>query len=151
MTQSICGAECAVCEMRENCKGCAETNGCPFGTACFIAELFRKGGKEGFQSLKRTLIEEFNSLGIPGLPRVESLNALQGSYVNLAYPLPGGERVCLLDDRAVYLGNQLESTLDGGRCYGIIAAPEFLLVCTYAENGSDPELVLYKKRSASLL
>ncbi len=151
MSPSICGADCASCEVRERCEGCSEIGGCPSGTTCFIAESLRKDKEEGFQSLKRALIAEFNSLGIPGLPQVEDLNALLGSYVNLAYPLPSGERVQLLDDHAVYLGNQLESILGGGRCYGIIAAPEFLLVCTYAENGSDPELVLYKKRSMGLL
>ena len=51
-----------------------------------------------------------------------------------------------LDDNATYLGNQLESLFGGDRCFGIVANMEFLLVCTYEENGANPELVVYKKR-----
>ena len=80
------------------------------------------------------------------MPVVEKLNALVGSYVNLEYPLPGGAKVKLLDDRATYLGNQLESTFGGDRCFGVLANMDFILVCTYGRDGADPELVLYKKR-----
>ena len=34
----------------------------------------------------------------------------------------------------------------GDRCFGIAANMDFILVCTYEEDGKDPELVLYKKR-----
>ena len=50
-----------------------------------------------------------------------------------------------LDDKQTYLGSQLESEF-GGRCFGIAANMDFLLVCTYEENGENPELVIYKKR-----
>ena len=103
------------------------------------------GGK--FEALKKQLIEEINALEIPGMPRLERLNALVGSYVNLAYPLPNGVPVKFLDDRTTYLGNQLESTLEGKRCFGVLANAEFLLVCSYGAEGADPELLLYKKRS----
>ena len=66
--------------------------------------------------------------------------------INLEYQLPNGSKVKFLDDSATYLGNQLESTLESGRCFGIAANADFLLVCTYGENGVDPELVVYKKR-----
>ena len=105
------------------------------------------GGGEKFEALKKQLIDEFNALQIPGMPKVESLNALVGSYVNLAYPLPSGKNVPFLDDRATYLGNQLEAPSGGDRCFGILANADFLLVATYGEGGTNPELVLYKKRS----
>ena len=98
-----------------------------------------------FEALKRKLIEEINALQIPGMPRLERLNALVGSYVNLAYPLPSGAAVKFLDDRTTYLGNQLESE-EGDRCFGVLANADFLLVCTYAAEGADPELLVYKKR-----
>ena len=104
------------------------------------------GGGQKFAELKRQLIDEFNALHIEGLPKVESLNALVGSYVNLAYPLPNGGTVKLLNDAATYLGNQLECTFGGDRCFGILANMDFLLVCTYEAGGENPELVLYKKR-----
>ena len=80
------------------------------------------------------------------MPKLERLNALVGRYVNLAYPLPGGGTVRFLDDNTTYLGNQLESLAGDGRCFGVLAGTDFLLVCTYAAEGADPELILYKKR-----
>ena len=97
-------------------------------------------------ALKKELIEEFNALGIEGMPKVEKLNALVGSYVNMGYPLPSGEVVRFLKDSATYLGNQLPSEVDLSRCFGILANREFLLVVSYGEGGRDPELILYKKR-----
>ena len=99
-----------------------------------------------FEAFKKQLIEEINDLHVEGLPRLERLNALVGSYVYLAYRLPSGASVKFLDDNTTYLGNQLESELGGDRCFGVLANMDFILVCTYSEGGSDPELVLYKKR-----
>ena len=99
-----------------------------------------------FETFKKQLIEEINDLHIEGMPKVEKLNALVGSYVNLAYPLPSGLAVKFLNDQTTYLGNQLESEFEGDRCFGILANMDFILVCTYGKNGTDPELVLYKKR-----
>ena len=99
-----------------------------------------------FEEFKKTLIDEINSLGIDDMPRVEKLNALVGKYVNLEYTLPGGEKVRFLDDNATYLGNQLASEIAEGVCFGVLANMDFILVCTYGEGGSDPELILYKKR-----
>ena len=107
-------------------------------------EELSDGGK--FEAFKAQLIEEINGLHIKGMPRVEKLNALVGRYVNLAYPLPGGASVKFLDDQATYLGNQLEAADNRGRCYGILANVDFILVSTYGTDGADPELVLYKKR-----
>ena len=99
-----------------------------------------------FDQFKKQLIDEINDLHVEGMPKLESLNALVGSYVNLEYPLPSGMRVKFLNDGTTYLGNQLESGLGGGRCFGVLANMDFILVCTYGCGGADPELVLYKKR-----
>lgn len=107
-------------------------------------EELSDGGQ--FEEFKQQLIREINDLHVPGLPKVEKLNALVGSYVNLAYPLPSGEKVRFLNDGTTYLGNQLESEFGGDRCFGILANMDFILICTYAAEGADPELVLYKKR-----
>ena len=104
------------------------------------------GGAEKFEEFKQQLISEFNALQIEGMPRVEKLNALVGGYINLEYRLPNGQNVKFLDDNATYLGNQLECEFGGDRCFGIAANMDFLLVCTYEENGENPELVIYKKR-----
>ena len=103
-------------------------------------------GTAKFEEFKQQLIAEINALQIEGMPKVEKLNALVGGYINLPYRLPNGSEVKFLDDGATYLGTQLESEFGGTRCFGIAANMEFILVCTYEENGADPELVVYKKR-----
>lgn len=147
---SICGADCKNCEYGKtlNCKGCSETNGCPFGKKCFIAEYIKTGGKENYELFVKQLIKEFKELGIEGLPEIKELFALGGAYVNLEYTLPGGNTVKFLDDNDIYLGTQVESQFsdDSNKCYGLLANMDFLLVCKYGLNGADPELVLYKKR-----
>ena len=104
------------------------------------------GGKEKFEEFKKKIISEFNELNIEGMPEVKSLNALVGNFINLEYRLPNGKYVKFLDNRATYLGTQLESEFGEGRCFGLAANMDFLLVCAYGENGSDPELITYKKR-----
>jgi len=103
-------------------------------------------GAQKFNEFKNQLIQEINDLHIEGMPRLETLNALVGAYINLEYRLPNGKTAKLLDDGATYLGNQLESEFGGERCFGIAANMDFILVCTYEENGANPELVIYKKR-----
>ncbi len=99
-----------------------------------------------FEAFKKQLIREINDLHIEGMPKVDTLNALVGSYVNLAYPLPSGVSVRFLNDGTTYLGNQLASEFRGDRCFGVLANMDFILVCTYEAEGKNPELVLYKKR-----
>ena len=101
-------------------------------------------GKEKIDEFKEQLINEFNTLlNIEGLPKVENLNVLPGEFVNMEYTLPNGVKVKFLDDKQTYLGSQLKGET---KCYGIVANMDFLLVCTYEENGENPELVIYKKR-----
>lgn len=144
--KSICGVNCTECAEKDHCKGCMATNGCPFGKQCFIAKYIIVGGEEKYQEFKQNLIGEFNELQIPGMPKMKELYPLIGSFVNLAYPLPSGEVVKLLEDDNIYLGNQLECAFGNGRCYGVVAGLDFLLVAEYGENGTDPEIVMYKRR-----
>ena len=99
-----------------------------------------------FEAFKQQLIQEINDLNIEGMPKVDKLNALVGAYVNLEYPLPSGMKAKFLQDGTTYLGNQLESEIVSGLCFGVLACMEFILICTYEEGGANPELLLYKKR-----
>ena len=83
-------------------------------------------------------------LSIPDL-RITDLNLLNGFYVNLEYPLPNGQTAKFLRDENIYWGNQVERP-DNERCYGLVADDDFVLVCEYGCNGTDPQIVLYKKR-----
>ena len=107
-------------------------------------EQFSDNGE--FEAFKQQLIREINDLHIEGMPKVEKLNALVGSFVNLAYPLPNGTSAKFLNDGTTYLGNQLASEFGGDRCFGVLANMDFILICTYEAQGANPELVLYKKR-----
>ena len=99
-----------------------------------------------FEAFKEQLIGEINDLGIEGMPRVTKLNALVGSFINLEYRLPSGFNAKFLDDGTTYLGNQLESEIVPGLFFGVLACMDFILISTYGENCSNPELLLYKKR-----
>ena len=104
------------------------------------------GGEEDFNQFKSQLIDEINALEIEGMPKLDNLNALVGAYVNLEYTLPNGKSVKYLDDEATYLGNQLECEFGGDRCFGVVANMDFILVCSYEAEGTNPELIVYKKR-----
>ncbi len=149
--ESICGADCNNCEYGKinNCNGCKNTLGCPFGKECFIAKYILTGGKENFELFKKELINEINNLKISGMPKINDLNALNGSFVNLSYPMPNGKSIKLLDDNDIYLGNQVESEFNDGkiiRCFGIVANMSFILISEYGPNGDNPEIIVYKKR-----
>ena len=152
MLTSVCGADCAQCPSREECGGCRETGGRPFGRECPVAVCCRNEGHEqcgqcgGSCKLKAPMIAEFNALGIPDMPEVTDLNVLLGSFVNLPYTLPNGQVVKLLEDKKCYFGNQLEKK-GSDRCYGIVVDDAYILVSEYGEGGSDAEIVLYKKRT----
>ena len=136
---TYCGTDCCrECGRLSECGGCEKCGGHPFGGSC-IAER-----SEDFPALKAELIGEINALGVEGLA-VSDLYLLSGAYVNLAYPLPDGRSVKFLKDNDIYLGNQVEKSGDE-RCYGVVAAEEFILVSEYGCNGADPEIVLYKRR-----
>ncbi len=97
-----------------------------------------------FQELKSRLIVEINHLKIDGLI-VKDLFLLNGGYVNLEYPLTNGTTVKFLNKNDVYLGNQIEKE-KSERCYGVVANENFILMCEYGCNGSEPEIILYKRR-----
>ena len=135
---AICGLDCTQCGFREQCGGCAETGGKPFGGSCVLAACCLKKGCgncgrvfEAPCRLKEELVREFNALGIEDMEEVTDLNALAGSYINLEYTLPSGQKAKLWDD---------------SRVYGLTADENYLLVCEYGNAGSDPEIVVYQKR-----
>ncbi len=105
-----------------------------------------EGGGRGFphadHPMKKQYIEEVNALGIPGL-HVDNLYVLQGSFINQAYNINGNE-VKLLDDNATYWGNQIMKSDE--KCYGIACCEKYILVSEYGKEGTDPELVVLKRR-----
>lgn len=95
--------------------------------------------------IKRQLIEEINALDIEGMPEVDNLFVLQGSFINQEYRL-NGNSVFLLDNDASYWGTQLEKRNAAERCFGIACDEKYILVSEYGKDGSNPEIVLLKRR-----
>lgn len=148
--KAVCGLDCDKCTEKENCPGCERIGG--EGRCVIAACASQKRGAcgschffEGCEE-REQLFREFNALGIQDMPEVTYLNALPGSFINLEYTLPGGQKVKLWDDKRIYWGNQLEKE-GSDRCYGLTADENYLLVCEYGCNGADPEIVCYKRRS----
>ena len=106
------------------------------------------GGFEMLLLASQRLVNECygNDIVCLSMPlKVNDLNLLNGFYVNLEYHLPNGHSVKLLEDNKVYMGNQIQ--IPGtSRCYGIVADEEYLLVCEYGCDGTDPQIVVYKRR-----
>lgn len=146
--KTICGIDCSGCGFKDNCKGCAETNGHPFGGECVTAECYKAGGENCFITYKNHLIEEFNALGIIDMPTITTLCQLSGAYINSEYILTNGERVKLLDDTKIYLGYQVKK-VNSDRCYGLAADNHYLLVSEYGCNCTDPEIIVYRKRESN--
>ncbi len=145
---SLCGASCNECPLKVQCKGCKETCGSPFGGKCIAAEYIKVGGIELFNEFKKKLIEEINMLQIEGMPKLQQLYCLKGSYVNLAYPLPSGKDVTFLKNDDIYLGCQLKNEFSEeiARCFGVVASLGFILVVEYGCNGEAPEIIMFKRR-----
>ncbi|MCI8390876.1 MAG: DUF3795 domain-containing protein [Roseburia sp.] len=143
MSGSICGVDCSKCEWKNGCSGCAETDGCPFGGTCVVARCLQKK-EQTLKEFEKKLIAAFNALQIEDMDEVTELNALPGFLINLAYTLPGGDKVKFWDEQRVYLGNQL-CKHGSDNCYGLVADEQYLMVCEYGENGSNPALVVFQR------
>lgn len=143
MAKSMCGVDCTKCKLNSTCKGCAETEGHPFGAECMVALCLKKG-ENVLCKFKKDLIAAFNALNIQDMEEVTDLNALKGSFINIEYSLPNEQIVRFWDDNKIYLGNQLHKK-DSDRCYGIIADQKYLMVSEYSGYGSDAEVVVFKR------
>ena len=143
---TYCGANCGSCSYKGECRGCLSTGGSPFGGSCIAAEYVKSSGLAAYRRFKEQLTSEINALlAAADLPPVTGLCELAGAYVDLEYTLPGGRKARFLDPRNVYLGAQVELPTPG-LCLGVVADAAFVLICSYRENGAEPELILYKKR-----
>lgn len=133
---------CKKCNRLKECGGCEKCLGRPFNGYCFIYEIIKEKGYDAYINLKNKLIENINNLNIEHL-HIDDLNLLPGSYINLEYALENGSKIKLLNDKDVYLGNQVEIPNDD-RCLGIATNGKIIVISSYGCNGSNPKLILYK-------
>lgn len=90
------------------------------------------------------LIEQFNSLGIEGMPELTKLYGHKGDFVNIECKLPNGEVAKILDDNKMYYVAELPKT-DSERCYGLVTDKKQIAVFEYSKGGTDAELVIWKR------
>ncbi len=150
MSISICGINCAECELNSSCGGCAESGGKPFGSSCDVAECCKTKGAESCSAcsecgLRAELMTEIKALDIPDMGEITELNTLLGSFINCDYTLPNGQTAKFFDDNGIYLGAQAEKK-GSDRCYGVAADKRYILVSEYGEGGKDAEIVVFKRR-----
>lgn len=139
---SICGIDCSECPYNKDCCGCEKN----CANRCIAAEYIKIGGRALYDEFKNTLINEINILlKSEDIPEISQLYELSGQFVNLEYTLPSGKKVKFLKDNYIYLGCQIEFA-DLGICYGVVADTSFILLCSYSVNGSEPEIITYKRR-----
>ena len=91
------------------------------------------------------IIQRLHSLGIPELSTIESLNELNGDYINLECTLPNGSIGKILDDSKIYHANQVDK-VGSDRCYGIAADEKQIAVFEYGCRGTDAVLIAWVKR-----
>ena len=112
----------------------------------YSRKVFKHGRKKYYSEFKSKLVSEINFyLKAEKIPEISELFEIPGEYINLKYPLESGEKTAFLRNDTVYLGNQIEFA-DLGVCFGVESFAGFILICSYGRNGSDPELILYKRR-----
>ncbi|MBP5207558.1 MAG: DUF3795 domain-containing protein, partial [Clostridia bacterium] len=113
--------------------------------SCIAAQYIKKHGKTAYEEFKAGLVLQINSLlASLGIPEIENLNELPGFFVDLKYTLPGGAEATFLCPNNIYLGNQI-CVENNELCYGVVSDAGFILICSYRENGADPQLLIYKK------
>ena len=85
------------------------------------------------------ILSRLHSLGIPELLEIQTLNKLDGAYINLLCELPNGEFGKILKDTHLYYANQIDKKEDD-RCYGIASDGKQLAVYEYGCGGKDAKL-----------
>ncbi|MGN0554902.1 MAG: hypothetical protein ACI4LI_03280 [Candidatus Fimenecus sp.] len=91
---------------------------------------------------EQKILSRLHTLGIPELQKIQSLNKLNGDYINLLCELPNGQNGKILDDNRIYFANQIDKTSDD-RCYGVASDGEQLAVYEYGCDGKDAKLVVW--------
>ena len=143
MSDTYCGAKCDECNSKNICKGCVNTCGSPFGGRCAAAEYIKKNGLKAYTEFKAKLKDEINGLlEAERLPAVDDIYELAGNLVNLRYTMQNGEKVRFLNDNDVYIGGMVNH---GGAFYGAVTDGNVMILSKF-DNGTDAELLLYKKR-----
>ena len=90
------------------------------------------------------LLEKIKKLGIKEFENFNSLNLMDGNYLNIECTLPNGDKTKILDNDTQYYAKQID--IEGSdKCYGVAANEKFIAVYKYGCNGENAKLVLWKK------
>ena len=126
------------------CKNyCYMAANCPAGRNCFVRNYIALGGERKFLEFVERTIIEFNRLNIPEVPKVLELAPIDGRKFNFSYTLPNNSYAKLLDDDSTYLGAVIIQDIV---TYCFIAGADFLLISSFIEDCTEPEIVMFKRR-----
>lgn len=134
-------ARCEKCSLKNSCFAKGE-----FVGSCIAEKYLSMGGNKYYSEFKSKLVSEINFyLKAEKIPEISELFEIPGEYINLKYPLESGEKTAFLRNDTVFFGNRIEFA-DLGVCFGAESFAGFILICSCGRDGSDPELILYKRR-----
>lgn len=88
------------------------------------------------------ILHRLHTLGIAELTEIQTLNRLNGDYINLLCELPNGQFGKILQDNCIYYANQIDKKSDD-RCYGIASDGKQLAVYEYGCEGKDAKLIAW--------
>ena len=94
--------------------------------------------------IQQKIINRLHTLGIEELKSVQSLNELNGDFINIECMWTNGTVGQILDDNRKYYGTQVERP-GSERCYGVAADEHQIAVFEYGCEGKDAELVMWLK------
>ena len=94
--------------------------------------------------MEQRLLELIKGLGIKEFADFKSLNLMDGNYLNLECKLPNGNTAKILDDNKKYYAKQVD-IVGSEKCYGVAADENSIAVFRYGCEGSDAELILWKR------
>lgn len=134
-------ARCEKSSLKNSCFAKGE-----FVGTCIAEKFLSMGGNKNYSEFKSKLVSEINFyLKAEKIPEISELFEIPGEYINLKYPLESGEKTAFLRNDTVFFGNRIEFA-DLGVCFGAESFAGFILICSCGRDGSDPELILYKRR-----
>ena len=80
--------------------------------------------------MEQVLLEKIKKLGIKEFENFNSLNLMDGNYLNIECTLPNGDKTKILDNNTQYYAKQID--IEGSdKCYGVAANEKFIAVYKY--------------------
>lgn len=134
---------CSLNRMNAACGNSAE---CKERKRCFFDRYGGLCGEEWRDMFLRELEKEIADLHMPGLPRIQNWKIARGKDLNMVFFGLDRRAGWFLSLDRMYLHALVPCEFGEGRCYRVAAGMDMILIATCEQDGSWPEVMLYKKR-----